>query len=412
MSEHSIAILGLDTGNGYIKGGFLGQEGKKVNVDMPSCVAGLPQPPQLPQVVSDTWMNDIFNNMQLQFHSPLVRDNRYLLFGGGAIRSGRSLIEFDIATTNLSKAQQDLSVYMTLGTATGVAIRNYWFEHHDLPHEILDVDVYGAYALPIDEYFTHYETFSQKFLNTVHEVTLCNFTEQVHVRLTFKSAHVAPEGVSAQYAISSKGEAFAQALLDDIRSRDMNALPGITAHDIATCVNTCGIDIGEGTVNMPVLKNGQFNAIASTTLQKGYGSVLEQSLPRIAQANMPYDSRKKLADFMLAPETAFNRNKKATVHDIVASEAVDLVDAICREISKVLSGGGVELIYVYGGGATPLKPFLYDKLVEKASSFSGGDAFPILYLDSSYARNLNREGLYEVAMSNYKYLTEKEKKAK
>ena len=293
-------VTGLDIGNGYVKGKFCGVGGTAVNVDIPSCVAGIVSPPSLPDNVSPEYIGDIFNRMICQIQSPLVRDTRYFNFGTGAIATGRSLLQFDIADSSSSKAIQPLSSILMLGIAAGEALRNYYDENKCLPAEILRAEVQAAVALPIDEYMTYRDVFSNQFMNVEHEVTICNFEVPVHVRLTFSGVHVMPEGVSAQYAITSKGEAFIQALLDDVRDHDPNALPGITARDVLSCENTCGIDIGEGTVNFPVIKDGKFNAIASSTLKQGYGTVLEQAVPRVLKANMPYDTRKVLADFFTA----------------------------------------------------------------------------------------------------------------
>lgn len=55
------------------------------------------------------------------------------------------------------------------------------------------------------------------------------------------------------------------------------------------------------------------------------------------------------------------------------------------------AGAATEVVYVYGGGSGPLKEQLYPALRAVA-----GDV-PVLYLDSSYSRHLNREGLYLAA---------------
>lgn len=401
---NNFVITGLDIGNGYVKGRFLGIDGNPVNIDIPSCVAGLSVPPAIPDTATDEYIDDIFNRMVCSIASPVVEEKRYILYGGDSIASGRSLTEFDIAASSFSKAQQDLSGILVLGAVAGAALRNYWASNHALPTSELVVSVVGALALPIDEFMSHRDEFANKFMSSQHEVSIFNFGTPIHVKIEFKNVNVLPEGVSAQYAIVGKGEAFMQALLDDVRSHDPNALAGITARDLIECSNTCGIDIGEGTVNLPVITDGRFNAVASATLQKGYGTVLEQSLDRVRAAHMPYDTRKALADLLQKPVTAFTRQKQQTVRDIVNTEATDLVNDITRQVSRVLASGGVEVIYVYGGGATPMKDALYAPLIRMGSEFSGGDAFPILYLDSSYARNLNREGLFTVAMADYERL--------
>lgn len=394
-------ITGLDIGNGYVKGRFLGVEGKPVNIDIPSCVAGLSVPPAVPIEATDECINDIFNRMVCLISSPVVEEKRYVVYGGDSISSGRSLTEFDIAASSFSKAQQDLSGILVLGAVAGATLRNFWASNHMLPQTELTVTTVGALALPIDEYMAHRDEFASKFTAHEHEVSIYNFGTPIHIKIKFAHVTVLPEGVSAQYAIAGKGEPFMQALLDDVRSHDPNALAGITAADLLQCANTCGVDIGEGTVNLPVITDGRFNAVASATLQKGYGTVLEQSLDRVRAAHMPYDTRKALADLLQKPVTAFTKKKQQTVRDIVNTEATDLVNDIVRQVSRVLASGGVEVIYVYGGGATPMKEALYAPLIQMGSEFSGGDAFPILYLDSSYARNLNREGLFTVAMADY-----------
>lgn len=400
----NFVITGLDIGNGYVKGRFLGVDGNPINIDIPSCVAGLSSAPNVPSTANDEFMGDIFNRMVCLISSPVVEEKRYIMYGGDSIVSGRSLTEFDIAASSFSKAQQDLSGILVLGAVAGSALRNFWETNHALPTSELSVSVVSALALPIDEFMVHKDGFANKFMQAEHEVSIYNFGMPIHVKIKFANVTVLPEGVSAQYAIAGKGEPFMQALLDDIRSHDPNALQGITARDLIECKNTCGIDIGEGTVNLPVITDGRFNAVASATLQKGYGTVLEQSISRVRAANMTYDTRKALANLLQKPSTAFIRQKQQSVRDIVNTEAIDLVNDITRQVSKVLSSGGVEVIYVYGGGATPMKDALYTPLIKIGSEFSGGDAFPILYLDSSYARNLNREGLFTVAMADYERL--------
>lgn len=391
-------VSGLDIGNGYLKGRFQGTKKTPFNVDIPSCAVQIVSTPIVPDDPDSEYMREIFDRMICIFDSPLVKNTNRFMFGRGAIASGRSLIEFDIADTNLSKAEQQLSSLLVLASVAGAALKNYWDQYKKLPSSVIKANVKTALALPIDEYMKCKAEFSSKFKASEHEVTICNFDQPVHIKVVFDAVHILPEGVSAQYAIMAKGEAFAKALLDDVRKTNKKALKGIGPKDIINCRNTCGIDIGEGTVNFPVITDGRFNMMLSTSIQRGYGTVLEQALPAIQKQNMPYDSRKAVADFMQTEETAFNKRRKATIKDIVDAEAADLVNEIGKEISRILRSGTVEVIYVYGGGATPLKDVLYTRLMEKTKTFAGEDEFPILYLDSSYARNLNREGLYQMAL--------------
>jgi plasmid segregation protein ParM len=72
---------------------------------------------------------------------------------------------------------------------------------------------------------------------------------------------------------------------------------------------------------------------------------------------------------------------------------------VAQQFGRILAvvGATTEVAYVYGGGAGALKHHLYSALLAKASEMNSEDSFPTLYLDSSYSRHLNREGLFFAA---------------
>lgn len=119
------------------------------------------------------------------------------------------------------------------------------------------------------------------------------------MKLRFTDVQVIPEGASAQYAITAKGEPLMEAMLADVRRRGV-ALEGITSADVLAAQHTVGIDIGEGTVNFPVFTAGRFNADASTTYNKGYGSVLTDALKAMDDRGFVsgFTSRKQLAEYL------------------------------------------------------------------------------------------------------------------
>ena len=64
------------------------------------------------------------------------------------------------------------------------------------------------------------------------------------------------------------------------------------------------------------------------------------------------------------------------------------------------AGSFIEVLYIYGGGATPVKDQLYERLLGTVKALGGADVmFPVLYLDSRYSRFLNRQGLFVIANS-------------
>lgn len=391
-------MAGLDIGNGYVKGSVQ-KEGDKAptGIDYLSGVAIQTSSHDIKTKLEDAGelIGDIFNNMEANIDSPAIQYHATRLFGRRGVSSGKSMEEFDVSSTE-SKVNQDLSAILVLGSLAGKALQIYWNEHQALPTDVLKVQARIALALPIKEYKSHRKAYADKFQSATHLVSIYNFDTPIRIELAITDVQVIAEGASAQYAVVSKGPALMDAMLADLRSHG-EALPGITSQDILAAENTVGIDIGEGTVNFPVFQNGKFNPDSSSSFVKGYGTVLEQARDRLFDMNMPFPSRKSLADFLVTTPSALNRGRYNKALQVVNEEVEGFVQEIISEFRKVMArvGSYTEVVYVYGGGATPIKEALYPKLIDVVKHLGGEDvAYPILYLDSRYSRYLNREGLF------------------
>lgn len=391
---------GLDIGNGYVKGATRFNDNKNVNVDMPSCVATVANPTDVATVDIAGEMADIYNRANVTFDSPLVTGifaTTRAYVGKRGVESGQPIVAFDI-DSNISKAHQPLSAVLVLSVIASAALQGYYNANNKLPDEILEVTADTALALPITEFKKYREEFSENFIKYSHIVCFHNFEQPVRVSIKFSHVPVLAEGASAQVAIVSKGEKFMDELLADVRKNGI-ALPGITANDILNASGTLGIDIGEGTVNFPVFIGTRFNTDFSSNIARGYGTVLESSLAPLREANNVFHDRKSLSEFLQGTPSALKRRKYESAKAIVAAESQTLVDMIVKEFTRILNkaNGQLEVIYVYGGGASPLREYLYPALIAASKSFSAGDDFPIMYLDSRYSRFLNREGLFQLA---------------
>lgn len=400
MNDVMKMIAGLDIGNGYVKGTIEVDGGEPSVVDFLSGVAIETNSAGLKVKGNDIpfEIDNIYNTMEASFDSPAVESRTSRLFGQRGVRSGKAMEEFDVAST-ISKAQQDLSGILVLGSLAGKALQAFYEKHHTLPSEVVQVDARIAVALPITEYKTQRKMYIEKFRGKRHMVSVHNFENTVRIEILVSDVQVLAEGASAQYAIVSHGEPLMNALLEDLHAHG-EAMEGITAADILAAENTIGIDIGEGTVNFPVFQDGRFNPDVSITFSKGYGTILEQARERLQIMNMQYPSRKALADFMLSTPNALNKARRNRVQQVVVEEIEGFVQELCLQLRKVISrvGAYTEVVYVYGGGANPVKEQLYPALLNMMRQFGGEDvSYPILYLDSTYSRHLNREGLFIVA---------------
>lgn len=402
-------IGGLDIGNGYVKGVFRNTMTQlDTVVDIPSGVMMVTRPNRLrkpddeaPAIIDGEGRNSFENVLDASFTSPLISDQYRRLFGARGLSASGVFEEFDMVG-NKSKAEQELSAILVLGLCASKGLGDYVREHKSLPDatDVLDVRVRLGMALPITEYRDHRDNYVSGFIRNTHTVTIHNFETFVTVKVTFENIQVIAEGASAQYAINAKGEPLMKAMLAEARSKS-DIDPQITAKDLLAAENTIGIDIGEGTVNFPVFTGGAFNEDSSRTFSKGYGSVLTEAMRYMEDQNMNtgFKSRKALADYLQREPSPLKRNHYARIQSVVDEEIRVFAEEVAKQFSVVLSdvGSGTEVIYVYGGGSGPVKATLYDLLIAKAHEMNGEDAPLILYLDSSYSRNLNREGLFLAA---------------
>lgn len=393
-------IAGLDIGNGYVKGmvSINGQPAEGIDYLSGVAIQTNSHGIKTKTEEAGALIQDIFNHMEASLDSNAVESKTVRLFGKRGVDSGKSMEEFDVSST-ISKANQDLSGILVIGSLAGKVLQEYYKVNGHIPTDTVQAEARIALALPITEYKHYRQTYAERFKTGTHMVSIHNFEQTVRIELTITDVQVTAEGASAQYAIVQKGPVLMDAMLKDLRAHG-EALTGITSQDILAAENTIGIDIGEGTVNFPVFQSGRFNADVSLSFAKGYGTVLEQARERLMERNMQFPSRKSLADFLVKQPSALQRQRYNAVMQVVNEEIQGFVMELIQEFRKVMSKSGsyTEVIYVYGGGATPVKETLYPELLNVVKNLGGADmSYPVLYLDSQYSRYLNRQGLYIIA---------------
>lgn len=416
MSDYSMDMPyrltgGLDIGNGYVKGVIRGYNDDREIVDVIDCpsvaVSIARSAPRVPldnddavRAIDDDW----YNRLMVSYDTPLVDRSDLRILGRSALTTpGSKITQFDIASSQ-SKADQELSFVLVLGLFAAKAIRDYVRLYQVLPDRELSVRVHVGLALPIVEYIRYRVSYADRFMGqssldepVTHLVTVKNFVTPVRVRLQFDDVRVLPEGASAQFAIIDKGVPLAEALLDDLRASSGVSgarVDGLTAEMLVGARHTVGIDVGEGTTNFCVFTDARFNPEASSTLDRGYGTALTHALDQMhGDQDLRFTNRKALADFLATSPSAFVQDRYDRAMGYVTPEMEYLGDEIGSHLADVLTGVGhvVEVIYVYGGGSGPIKDVLRPVVQRVAGSI------PVLYLDASYSRFLNREGLYLAA---------------
>jgi plasmid segregation protein ParM len=402
MSQTKI-IGGLDIGNGYVKGKLRGTDEKISILDLPSSVAVDNNPVDIPTPDSEVEnvISDIFNEMDATFDSSIVARQVHRLFGKRGLRSGRTIEEFDVHSRE-AKSEQDLSGVLILGCIAGTALQDVYGQTKALPSDIISVTARIALALPISEYKTKRKQYVNMLKGTSHVVTIHNFKTPVRFEIKFEDVQVLAEGAAAQYAINSYDVKILDAMLADFRKRQIgvDVLEGVTGADLKEVKNTIGIDVGEGTTNFPVFQNGRFNNDASYSYNKGYGSVLDSAILTLNAQGFAFNSRKALSEYLLTKPTVVGKARYNKIKSVVDDEVVNFVIGVEKEFSGVVDRVGLttEIVYLFGGGATAIHEQLIKSLNERSVKFGGTEAIlPVLCLNSSFSRYLNRDGLYLIA---------------
>lgn len=397
MNEEIKVTGGLDTGNGYLKASLHGAD-EPILADMPSVcsIYSLSADIKAEGPAVDQVMNDIFNEMDVTITSEMVRESRRMLFGRRAIKSTMHQITFDVNKFHASKAKQELSAILAIGTVAGAALKSAYIQSKGkLPQKTLQAKAKIVLALPIAEYRAFKEGYSQAFMKGTHLVTFHNFTNPVRVEVQFEDVKVVAEGAAAQFAISNGGIDLDPFVPESLKKE------GFTGRDFQYATEVLGIDIGDGTVNFPVF-NGtdpgdgrrliRLSPDASGTMSKGYGTVLDLCLERLKDEGYPHDGRKALAEFLISEPGPMSRRKHEASRHAVEKEAGIFAAEIARDAEKYIGNmnSGLEAIFIYGGGAAVLKKPLERELEASRERFADLKA---MFIGPEYARRLNSIGL-------------------
>lgn len=393
---------GLDIGNGDSKCKIKIGKDAPFAVDLPSVVA-YTTGTNTPKIATPEYMEDFVNHLDAEVVGPGIKplDEGRMFYGKRAISSGESLTMFNI-TNHVPKSQDSLSINLVDGIVAGSAVMYYYKKNKVLPKALNIVAAIGI-ALPIDDYINYRDSYKQVLESKTHTVTIRNFDQPIIVQVKYKPVVILAEGAAAQYAIRKLGPEFIQKALDRARSEGVNIDKAYNGVMLANAGNSIGVDIGDGTVNFTVITNRRINEDASGSINKGYGTVLDDALRDLQATTASFDTRRDLAEFLRIPPENLMPAQRSTFD--VANRAVEKHKPIfARDIRTTYTdifrkvGQRTEVIWVYGGGATPMQKVLLPVL-EAESQLGDGNMIPILWMDSSYSRNLNRNGLYEAAIN-------------
>lgn len=392
---------GMDIGNGDSKIKLSINDQPTTSFSLPSAVA-YTTGANTPKVPTKDYMNNLYNNLDAEVTGPGIKpnDEGRVFYGQRAVESGQSLTMFNI-NDHVPKSEDSLSTILIDGILASSAITEYFNKNNKLPDHLNIIAGIGT-ALPIADYLDYRDQYKQTLMSGMHTVTVRNFKEPIQVKIKFQAVTVMAEGAAAQYAIRKLGAKFIQLAIDNARKNGSNIDPAYTGEMLADATNSIGLDLGDGTVNIAVITNKRMNIEASRTLNKSYGTVLDGAVEDLINTNASFDNRRDLSAFMLDENNRKMPAQKSTYQQ--AQRAIDRHKKIlARDIQQIFAsvfrkvGKATQVIWVYGGGATPMQKDL-EPIMTQATKVGEDQNIPVLWMDSSYSRNLNRNGLYDAAI--------------
>lgn len=344
-----------------------------------------------------SYLSDMINHMDITVSSSAVKTQGRFLLGTAAVKSSLPMRAFDVNDFT-GKSDNDLSIILTLGMIAAQRVALAVENGEDLSEQ-LNAEVNMTTALPVSEGKKNgiVDSYINKYVNSKHTVVFHNLKDPITVSLTFNKVYVALEGEVAQLYIQNSDIKLKGLIKKDFAKNYPELATEIEVTDLVKIRNLLGIDIGEGTTDLVVIKDGKANAISSTSLPNGYGNALQDAIDVLQMQNMNFEARSQLQDYLSQDVSPLAKRMQNKVRQTVFEQLAPFADKIVEAASKTMrkAGANVEVLYVYGGGSIPMleQTELRQKLAQKMKDFSGGIDVPVIWIDKSYAQILNEKGL-------------------
>lgn len=400
MSKNNILKLNVANDLGY---GSVKAKVEDTNIHSPSVIAiqreqDLNKPVEFNSNQEKlTYLEGMINHMDVTISSSAVKTQGRFLVGNAAIKSSLPLKAFDVNDFT-GKSDNDLAIILTLSMIAAQRISLAVKNGEDLSDQ-LSTEINMTTALPVSEGKKNgiINNYVNKYIGSKHTVVFHNFKDPITVSLSFKNVYVALEGEVAQLYLKNSDIKLQGLIKQDFSKNYPELANDIKVSDLVKIDNLLGIDIGEGTTDLVVIKEGHANAVASTSLPTGYGNALQDAIDVLQTENMNFEARSQLQDYLAQEVSLLAKRMQTKVRQIVFEQLEPFADKIVTAASKTMrkAGANVEIVYVYGGGSIPMleQTALRQKLSQKMKDFSGGIDVPVIWINKSYAQNLNEKGL-------------------
>lgn len=399
--KNDLMLVVNDLGYGFIK-----SEINDEKIKIPSVIAKkqtymAPNPDK----ISDEYMNDFLNRMDVSVNSASVeRAGRFLV--GEAASKGASRTQTFNIFSGQGKSDDDLSVILTLSVIAGERVKKAYENGEDLTRP-LTANVIMATELPIAEGRNAKKSkgYEDKYLGHKHVVTFNNFADPITVTVNFLMVHSYLEGETASLALANaahglKGfpvlDDLKKEVMEDYRKHYPERSKKYGVEEVLEAQNVFVLDIGERTSDMVTTTDGGANPEASDSVSLGYGTALESArkearIKGLGDFRSRYDMKNFLSRKLVGPSA----EKQTAIQELVDEQLQNLSDGILDAASDILSltANSTDAVYVLGGGSIPMaeSSHLREDLEGLLTSLNA--KAPIIWVGKKNAQWVNEIGL-------------------
>ena len=399
--KNDLMLVVNDLGYGFIK-----SEINDEKIKIPSVIAKkqtymAPNPDK----ISDEYMNDFLNRMDVSVNSASVeRAGRFLV--GEAASKGASRTQTFNIFSGQGKSDDDLSVILTLSVIAGERVKKAYENGEDLTRP-LTANVIMATELPIAEGRNAKKSkdYEDKYLGHKHVVTFNNFADPITVTVNFLMVHSYLEGETASLALANaahglKGfpvlDDLKKEVMEDYRKHYPERSKKYGVEEVLEAQNVFVLDIGERTSDMVTTTDGGANPEASDSVSLGYGTALESArkearIKGLGNFRSRYDMKNFLSRKLVGPSA----EKQTAIQELVDEQLQNLSDGILDAASDILSltANSTDAVYVLGGGSIPMaeSSHLREDLEGLLTSLNA--KAPIIWVGKKNAQWVNEIGL-------------------
>lgn len=378
--------LGIDIGNAKTEIAFM-KDGKLQYVTQPSVISYLPTTPTGNDTKEEHVIENLLDNLTVNFFSSKVKKNGIYHVGGKALSFSNTIRNMPIETGN--KASHDIPIITSMSMIAGIAIKDYFEKHKSLPAEI-KINLKMATAIPSSEYTTERAKFLEDRFLQEHQVNLFIGIKSVLVKISVTHCKVTEEGKTSMLAFFNSDETI---LRNYNETYNKSAKP--TDFEDALSLHA---DIGDGTSEFVVTDGYNPVPEGSDGMRTGVGHATTSAINMYREelgGNVGDITRQHFMSLMNR-STEKARIAREQMDRGITGQAIKIIEAI-EQYFVVLTNSTADYFFVHGGGSIVFKDEMYDDLIEFAKQVHA----EVVWLPEEHATHMNSKGTFYLAKAYF-----------